>query len=80
MPTILKEKGYRFFFYSSEGDPREPPHIHVASGEKLAKFWLEPLELASSKRLQASEVIHLLNTVNKHRNMFLEAWHAHFDT
>jgi hypothetical protein len=43
MPTLLREGPYRFFFYSDEGDPREPPHVHVAAGERLAKFWLDPV-------------------------------------
>lgn len=50
MPTLLREGPYRFFFYSDEGDPREPPHVHVTAGERLAKFWLEPVALASSRR------------------------------
>jgi hypothetical protein len=32
--------GFRFFFYSAEGD--EPPHIHVSKGEGDGKIWLEP--------------------------------------
>ncbi|MBI4007657.1 MAG: DUF4160 domain-containing protein, partial [Planctomycetes bacterium] len=47
MPTILRIKGYRFFFFSLEG--REPPHIHVEHAGKYAKFWLEPVELARSR-------------------------------
>jgi len=46
MPTVLKLKSYRFFFYSS--DKEEPPHIHVESGDKVAKFWLDPVRLQSS--------------------------------
>jgi hypothetical protein len=42
MPTALKIKGYRFFFYSNEGKPLEPLHIHVRTGERTAKIWLEP--------------------------------------
>ncbi|MCP4109321.1 MAG: DUF4160 domain-containing protein [Desulfobacteraceae bacterium] len=32
--------GYRFFFYSNEGNPLEPLHIHVRKGEAVAKFWI----------------------------------------
>lgn len=35
-----------FFFYSNEGS--EPPHIHVQTAEKYAKFWLVPIQLADS--------------------------------
>lgn len=42
MPTIFRYKGYRFFFFSNEGFPPEPPHVHVRQGERVAKFWLVP--------------------------------------
>ena len=42
MPTILREAGFRFYFYSREND--EPPHIHVEHGDKLAKYWLDPVD------------------------------------
>ncbi|MEK9565084.1 MAG: DUF4160 domain-containing protein [Deltaproteobacteria bacterium] len=38
MPTVLLVRGWRFFFYSNEG--QEPPHIHVKRGSAQAKFWL----------------------------------------
>jgi len=38
-PTVFKEKGYRFFFFSRE---ESPMHVHVVSDEGEAKFWLEP--------------------------------------
>ncbi|MFT0172652.1 DUF4160 domain-containing protein [Paraburkholderia mimosarum] len=39
MPVVFRYNGIRFFFYSNEGDPREPVHIHAAwlkRGEDLA--------------------------------------------
>lgn len=78
MPTVLRLDGYRFYFYSDERN--EPPHIHVELGEKLAKYWLEPVELASSTRLRARELNLIRMLVVKYRNRFLEAWHEHFDT
>jgi len=35
MPTLLRWKGYRFFFYSADG--WEPPNVHVAKDGKEAK-------------------------------------------
>jgi hypothetical protein len=40
MPTVFYEDGFRFFFYSNEGSPREPVHIHVEKDNAEAKFWL----------------------------------------
>lgn len=33
-------EGYKFSFYSNEGN--EPPHIHVKKAGSEAKFWLTP--------------------------------------
>ena len=46
MPTLLRWKGYRFFFYSADG--WEPPHVHVAKDGKEAKVWLNDLGVAVS--------------------------------
>ncbi len=35
MPVVFRYKGYRFFFFSNEGDPLEPMHVHVRRGEVL---------------------------------------------
>jgi len=42
MPTVLRARGFRFFSYSNEGRPLEPPHVDVEQGEREAKFWLRP--------------------------------------
>lgn len=41
MPVIFRYRGYRFLFYSNEGSPREPVHVHVDKGDHEAKFWIE---------------------------------------
>jgi hypothetical protein len=32
MPTVLGVGEFRFFFFSTEGVPLEPRHIHVRAG------------------------------------------------
>ena len=45
-PTIHRERGFRFFFFSRE-EPRM--HVHVIRAEGEAEFWLESeIELASN--------------------------------
>lgn len=77
MPTIVRLRGIRFFFYSLENG--EPPHVHVESGDKAAKFWLDPVELARSNGFRPQELTRLRAIVIERRHEFLEAWHAHFD-
>lgn len=36
MPTILRKLGFRFFFYSNEGN--EPPHVHVEKDKGNGKY------------------------------------------
>jgi hypothetical protein len=37
MPALFRDGGLRYFF-SNEGAPREPPHIHVKGGGRDAKI------------------------------------------
>lgn len=76
MPTILRIGPYRFFFYSNENG--EPVHIHVQHERKLAKFWLQPIALASSSGFAAYELKKLINLVSEHQSTFIEAWHEFF--
>jgi Domain of unknown function (DUF4160) len=76
MPTVLRVSGFRFFFYSLEGS--EPVHIHVEQGDRVAKFWLNPVQVAESHGFRTHELNRLRALVIEHRLSLLEAWNAHF--
>jgi hypothetical protein len=76
MPTVMNVAGWRFFFYSLEG--AEPPHIHVERDQCVAKFWLEPVQLAGSRGFRAHELNRIRAVVIEYRDAFREAWHGHF--
>lgn len=79
MPTILRIGGIRFFFYSNEGHPREPPHVHAEQAEKQAKFWLRPeVHLAYNDGLSARELRETLRLVEANRERIEKAWHDFF--
>lgn len=79
MPTVFKFDGFRFFFYSNEGNPLKPIHIHVIKGGDEAKIWLEPeVLLARSKGFNAKTLRHLLKLVNEHRPQIEGAWREYF--
>jgi len=42
MPVVFRESGLRYYFFSNEGSPREPMHIHVKGRGCDAKIWIEP--------------------------------------
>jgi hypothetical protein len=77
MPTVLRIGAFRFFFYANEG--QEPAHIHVQADNRLAKFWLQPVNLASSIGFNAKELNQLLGLVREHEVLFLEAWNDFFN-
>ncbi|MBI3547191.1 MAG: DUF4160 domain-containing protein [Gammaproteobacteria bacterium] len=55
----------------------ELPHIHVQRERFLAKFWLNPVALAGSKRFASHELRTIQKHVEDNRNVFLEAWNEH---
>ena len=64
MPTVFLERGFRFFFYSNEGSPREPVHIHVEKDNIEAKFWLRPeVTLAYNEGFRARVLRELVEMV-----------------
>ena len=79
MPVVLRYKGYRLFFYSNEGSPPEPLHIHVRKGEAVAKFWLVPeVRLAESYGMSGPELTELAQVVGENREIIERAWNEFF--
>ncbi len=77
MPTLLRWKGCRFYFWSHEGN--EPQHTHIDCAEKSAKVWLFDLAVSYNEGFTSKEMKQLLGQVKIHRKVFKEAWHAHFE-
>jgi hypothetical protein len=79
MPTIFRRDGYRFFFFSNEGDPREPPHVHVRRGGDEAKFSLNPeVAVAESFGFNAAQLNALARIVRQERRRIERAWNGYF--
>ena len=76
MPTVLRWKGYRFFFWS--GDRGEPPHIHVKRGAGEAKVWLDPIGLQKTVDFKDHEIREIVRKVRQQQATLLKAWHDHF--
>lgn len=86
MPVIFRHRGFKFFFYSNEGMPREPVHIHVERDDVEAKFWLLPeVRVAYNDGYDARTLRELLEIVeaNKSRghgmSFSAKATRVHFD-
>jgi hypothetical protein len=72
VPTILREKGYRVGFYSSE--PDEPAHVHVYKSGNEAKFWLSPVQLSWNKGFRETELREIARILQRHEGKLLKAW------
>ncbi|MBI2852894.1 MAG: DUF4160 domain-containing protein [Chloroflexi bacterium] len=71
-PTILRKRGYRFFFFSRE---EERMHVHVTCPTGEAKFWLEPeIELARNHNLTRLQLKEIENIIEEHCDEFKDAW------
>jgi len=76
MPTLLRWRGYRFFFWS--GDRAEPPQVHVKKGSAEAKVWLDPVRLQEAIDFRGHEINAVVRKIDEQRDVFLRAWHDHF--
>jgi hypothetical protein len=76
MPTIDRIGPYRLFFYSNEGS--EAAHVHVQRDRSLAKFWLDPVALASSTGFAAHELREVEKLVTARSTILIEAWNEFF--
>jgi len=76
-PTVFRERGYRFFFFSKE---EERIHVHVISGEGEAKFWLSPeIELAKNYGFSRKQLKEIESLIEVHYNELISAWRKHFE-
>jgi len=79
MPVIFRHRGIRVFFFSNEGEPREPIHVHAQRGDSLAKIWLKPMVLvAHSYGFSSGELKELLRAVEGNEELIEKAWHDYF--
>ncbi|HAX94584.1 MAG TPA: hypothetical protein DCY25_11720 [Bacteroidales bacterium] len=80
MPTILLVAGWRFFFYSNEGE--EPVHIHAQKADKECKYWLkvddfEVVEVISYN-LSPSDKREVKKIIYDHFDYIVSEWNRFF--
>ncbi|MBL8378415.1 MAG: DUF4160 domain-containing protein [Burkholderiales bacterium] len=75
-PTIFREGGFRFYFFSRE---ESRMHVHVQGQNGEAKFWLEPaIEFAKAVGLSQREIDEAQRIVQRHQDEIRNAWRKHF--
>jgi hypothetical protein len=79
MPVVFRHKGFRFHFFSNEGDPREPEHVHVTKDGIDAKFWLWPdVVVAYNDGFTARTLRELTELVANRRREISYVWNEFF--
>ncbi len=77
MPTILLKEGFRFFFYSSEGN--EPIHIHVSKADATGQIWLNPeAEIGYLHNFTINKKKRITEIVALNSEYFKIKWNEHF--
>jgi len=75
-PTVFKEAGFRFHFFSRE---ETRLHVHVLHEAGEAKFWLNPaIELALNSGLNARLLAKAEHLIREHEDEIRSAWQQHF--
>ncbi len=76
MPTVFVFKKYRFFFNSRE---EKRIHVHIATAEGTAKFWLEPIvSLADYHKMSSKELKEIQTITEEKQNEIISHWKKHF--
>jgi ribosomal protein L16/L10AE len=75
-PTVLRVRGFRFYFFSRE---ELRAHVHVQHADGEAKFWIEPaVELHASYGLKPRQIAAAEKLVEEHLDEIRRAWAKHF--
>lgn len=88
MPQLLRFGAYRVYFWSNEGMPLEPIHVHVANGiprPNATKIWITQTGRAlladhNDKRINANVLAHLLEMIEAQSDDIIYAWLERFGT
>ncbi|EEZ80501.1 MAG: DUF4160 domain-containing protein [Candidatus Thioglobus sp.] len=77
-PTVFRENGYRFFFFSRE---EERMHVHITSGDGEAKFWLEPeIKMAKNYHYSKKQLKEIESLIKVHYDELISIWKQHFSS
>ena len=80
MPKVFSWRGYRFHFFSNEGDPLENCHIHVQKDNKRAKFWIDPyISLAYNYGYSSVELNKFHKLIEENEELIRSKWNEYFD-
>lgn len=82
MPQLLRFGPYRIYFWSNEGMPLEPIHVHISNGipnAEATKVWITQNKRAlianpSDKRISAKVLNRLVEMIEAQSDDIIAAW------
>ena len=76
MPTILREQGFRFHFFSEE---HLPIHIHIKKGGARARIVLEPsITIDKNDGFNPPEMRKIVKIIEQQYDYLIQQWHETF--
>jgi hypothetical protein len=76
MPTVFSARAVPVFLLL--GDRAERPHVHVEREVRVAKFWLQPVEMCDAGGFEGFELRRLTVLIEEQSPRRLGAWHEFF--
>lgn len=86
MPQLLRFGPYRIYFWSNEGIPLEPIHVHISNGipnAEATKVWITQNKRAlianpNDKRISAKVLNRLVEMIEAQSDDIISAWIERF--
>ena len=85
MPQIFKIGSYIVYFWSNEGVPREPVHVHVAEGvpsENSTKIWITKagkcLLCNNNSRIPSKTLKNIMEIIEARNQDIVNKWLSFF--
>jgi len=85
MPQIFKIGPYSVYFWSNEGNPLEPVHVHIAEGrpyQNATKTWLtsggSAVICGNASKIPEKLLLRLIRIIEANSDEIIEAWKEHF--
>lgn len=87
MPQLFKIGRFIIYFWSNEGMPEEPVHVHVAEGRphpNATKIWItksgKTLLANNNSKIRDKELRMIQRIIEANSREIVEEWKKHFET
>lgn len=86
MPQIFRIGPYLIYFWSSEGDPSEPVHVHISEGvptKNATKVWItrsgKCLLAHNNSKIPVRALRIVMRVIEARSSDVIEKWISYFD-